>query len=98
MPLDIALFGKLQYEMGSPLWVEAVKNKKIAEDEYMVPADSRRDLGNFTYEELHGYLQQAFRRFYLRPNYILRQISKCISRKDFSIVINGLKVIISISM
>lgn len=96
LPLDIALFGKLQYEMGSPLWVEAVKNKKIAKDEYLVPSDSRRDLWNFTSEELYGYVQQAFRRFYLRPNYVLCQISKCISRKDFSIVINGLKVITSI--
>ena len=96
LPIDIADFGPLVYQMGSSLWNDAVKNNKISINEYLVTADFNRNLGNFTAEELHLYVNKAFRRFYLRPSYILDQIHIALSKKEPSIIINGLKFITSI--
>jgi radical SAM superfamily enzyme YgiQ (UPF0313 family) len=82
LPLDTAIFRPLHYEMGSDLWIEAVENKKISKDEYLVTADSRRDLGNFIVEELYEYSKKATKRFYLRPRYIFGQIYRALSEKD----------------
>jgi len=90
LPLDIALFGSLCYQIGADLWVEAVKNKIISEDEFMVTADSRRGLGNFTLEELQTYAEQAFRRFYIRPHFILSRICRAFLRRDRSLLKMGL--------
>ena len=83
LPLDIAIFQPLSYEMGSDLWFEAVRDKKISKNEYQVTADSHRDLGNFTAEKLNEYSKNAFKRFYLRPYYLLNQIHKALLQKDF---------------
>jgi len=91
LPLDIAVFGTLQYMGGSQLWLDAVKNKKISNDEYCVPANSLRGLGNFTIEELRRYRNEAFRRFYIRPHYIIRQCYRGLSRKDPSLFTSGFK-------
>ena len=82
LPLDTAIFRPLKYELGSDLWAEAVKNKKISSEEYLVPADSQRGLGHFTVEELYEYTKKATTRFYLRPNYILGQIYRAFLGKD----------------
>ena len=95
LPLDMAFFGSLHYRMGADLWVEAVKNKIISEDEFTVPADSRRGLGNFIPEELQTYTEQAFRRFYLRPLFILSRIYRAFLRKDYGLVKRGLHYIIN---
>ena len=95
LPLDMAFFAPLSYEMGSDLWVEAVKNKIISKDEIMVPVNSRRGLGNFTPEELQTYTKQAYRRFYVRPLFILSRIYKAFLRKDYGFVNRGLHYIIN---
>ena len=84
LPLDLAVFRPLYYEMGSDLWIDAVKNKKISKDEFTVTADSRRDLGNFTPAELNKYIKKAFRRFYLRPSYIFGQINRALLHNDIN--------------
>ena len=71
------------------------KNRKISEDEYAVCADSRRDLGNFTTEELNEYMIKAHRRFYLRVSYLLSQIYRAFQRKNFKLLTNGSKIIIA---
>ena len=91
LPLDIVAFGGLKYQMGAQLWAEAVKEGKIAEDEFMVPADSRRNLGNFTDEEIKEYTWKAFRQFYFRPNYLLRQLYRAYRWKDIGLVRNAPK-------
>ena len=96
LPLDIADFGPLLYEIGSPLWAEAVKNNKISKEEYSVPTDSNRGLGSVTSEELDMYLKKAFKRFYMRPQYVFDQFRLALSRKDFNLLTNGLKFITSI--
>jgi len=80
--------------MGSSLWVEAVKSKKIPPYQYATLADLSHDLGNFTKEELTEYISNAFNTFYFRPNYILGQIYRTLLRKDYSLLINGFKFFI----
>ena len=94
LPIDRANFVPLIYIMGSSLWAEAVKNKKIQPNQYEVLADSSHNLSNFTEEELIEYTTNAFKTFYFRPNYILRQIYKTLQRNDYSLFINGLKFFI----
>ena len=91
LPIDLANFSPLVYIMGSSLWVEAVKNKKISPDEYIKLADSNQNLGSFNKEELLDYTMEAFNTFYFRPNYLIRQIYKSLIRKDFSLLLSGIK-------
>ncbi len=91
LPVDFANFTPLTYLRGSQLWSEAVENKKISQHEHAVLADLNHNLGNFTKEELMDYLIEAFDTFYFRPNYLIRQIYKTLLRKDYSLLINGLK-------
>lgn len=95
LPLDVAIFGSLKYEMGSDMWNEAVKNKSISEDEFLVTADSRRGLGNFTPDELQSFNELAFRRFYIRPFFILKKLYKAFLRKDFGLVNRGIHYMIN---
>ena len=91
LPIDLANFSPLVYIMGSSLWVEAVENKKISPDEYIKLADSNQNLGSFNKEELLDYTMEAFNTFYFRPNYLIRQIYKSLIRKDFSLLLSGIK-------
>lgn len=91
LPLDRANFVPLIYRTGSSLWAEAVKNKKISPHQYDALADLGHNLGNFTEEELIEYTINAFKTFYFRPSYILGQIYRTLSRKDYSLLINGFK-------
>ena len=95
LPLDIAIFSPLYYVMGSQLWDEAVKNKKLTKGGYSTIADSRRGLANFTAEELNEITKKATKHFYSRPSYMLGQIYRAFLRKDFRLVKNGLRIITS---
>ncbi|MCX6667461.1 MAG: radical SAM protein [Euryarchaeota archaeon] len=95
LPFDSVIFRPLKYEVGSELWNEALKQNKVSKDEYAVPADSRRDLGNFTYEELQEYSEKATSRFYLRPQYLLGQIYRALSSGDINRLKNMIQVAFS---
>jgi anaerobic magnesium-protoporphyrin IX monomethyl ester cyclase len=95
LPLDRVNFVPLIYRMGSSLWVDAVKNKKIKPDQYEVLADKSHNLSNFTEDELVDYTAKAFISFYFRPNYMFEQLFKTLLRKDLSLFRNGLKYIFS---
>jgi radical SAM superfamily enzyme YgiQ (UPF0313 family) len=71
LPLDAVEFSPLYFQMGSQIWDQVVKEKKISEDEIYVMADSSRNLGNFTKEELMEYISMAYRQFFLRHGVIL---------------------------
>ena len=96
LPIDIASFSPLGYTRGSSLWNEAVENNKISKDSFIVTADSNKGLGNFTGEEIRSYTIQAYRRFYMRPNYLLSQILRGITRNDFSLLLKGWRFLFSI--
>jgi len=97
LPLDIASFGPLGYIRGSQLWIEAVESNKISKESLIVLADKDKDLGNFTREELIEYVLQSYKTFYLRPGYLLRQIYRCMSRNDYSLLFNGVKYLFSLN-
>lgn len=90
LPIDIAVFVHLRYEMGSALWLEAVKDKKISNDEYCVFADSNKGLGILSSEEIEKYIRIGFRRFYFRPKYMADQVIGALKRGDLNIIIYGL--------
>jgi len=93
IPLDVAFFVPLYYQMHSQMWKEALKEKKISENEYTIASDSRRNLGNFTLEELIEYTNKASLKFYFRPRYITRQIFNAFLRRDLKLLINGISLI-----
>jgi len=72
----------LKYVAGSKLWCDAVKEGKIAEDEYFVLADSRRGLGPFTKEEIINYCKKAQLTFYFQPRFALRLLIKSLQNND----------------
>lgn len=85
LPLDITLWRQLEYKCGSELWYEAVKSGKITkDDDYDIVADSRKGLGNFTKEELEAFSKKAFRNFYFRPSYLVRELFKMFKKRDLT--------------
>jgi radical SAM superfamily enzyme YgiQ (UPF0313 family) len=96
LPIDIVGFGPLIYIPGSQLYNEAVESNKISTNEDIVYADSKRGLSNFTIEELITYTIFAFQQFYLRPSYIFSQIYRSITRKDYSLLIYGMRFLFSL--
>jgi hypothetical protein len=80
---------------GSDLWNEEVENGKINEnDGYGVAADVRRGLGNFSIEELHAFCKKASIEFYLRPQYIFRELAKAIKTNNWKIIQNQLELLL----
>ncbi len=92
LPLDIAHFLTLGYYRGAPLWEKAVKEGKISLEEYIVDADSRRNLSLFSKEELNNFCLYANKRFYFNPKYLFRQFFKAIKKIDFCFVKAGLRM------
>jgi radical SAM superfamily enzyme YgiQ (UPF0313 family) len=86
LPLDLVAFFVLEYGAGSPLWEEAIKEGKITRDEYLVFADSARNLGNFSKETINSYAQRAHKEFYNRFSYFSDQLIQSFIRRDFRLV------------
>jgi len=82
MPLDGVMYNVLDYTYGSELWRKAHEQGLIAADEFNVPADKERGLGNFTKEELDALCQEAFGRFYRRPSLYFRYIKKMLRIRE----------------
>jgi anaerobic magnesium-protoporphyrin IX monomethyl ester cyclase len=91
LPLDIAGFGPLIYIRGSQLWNEAVKSKKISENMSLVLAGSEKGLGILTQKEIEDYITMGFKRFYLRPSYMLGQTYRSMLRNDYSLLFHGVR-------
>ncbi|PNX49512.1 MAG: hypothetical protein BV457_01450 [Thermoplasmata archaeon M9B1D] len=95
LPLDSVSFLPLKYVTGSELWCKAVKEEKISEYEYSVYADSKRNLGLYTYEELTRICNKAHREFYLRLSFILRLFIKSLKNDDFGFLQSYLSLFFS---
>ncbi|MBI4723395.1 MAG: radical SAM protein [Candidatus Stahlbacteria bacterium] len=85
-PLDFGNFFVLEYTYGSELWDEAYASGKVKADEFDVPADSARGLGQFTKQKLETACTRAFYRFYIRPKWWIRELQKLIAERDKRIV------------
>ncbi len=97
IPLDFAFFTVLKYRRGSSLWSEVVKKRLVEDDEYSIPADSSKGLGNFTSEQLYEFSRKAYMSFYMRPSYVFNQIRKSINRKDFRMLKKSISFLDSIN-
>lgn len=86
LPLDLALFRQLTYQRGSKMWEEAVAKGLIDKDNYYCFVGSGKTAINFTDKELSDYCSYAFKRFYFRPTYLLRELMRSIKRKDFTML------------
>jgi anaerobic magnesium-protoporphyrin IX monomethyl ester cyclase len=91
LPIDFAIFGPLRYQAGSPLWIEAVDDKKIKPTEYIITADKKLGLSTFTADELSQFSINGFTTFYFRPKYMLHQLYQSIIRRDINLLLNGIK-------
>jgi anaerobic magnesium-protoporphyrin IX monomethyl ester cyclase len=90
LPLDISLFYPLHYMYGSDLWNDALKAGKISKDSgYSFKACRENGIGNFTNSQIENYCNKAIRRFYFRPNYLIKQIFRSMVRRDLSILKMG---------
>jgi len=86
LPLESAIFLPLRYRAGSDMWLKAVKEGKIALNEYEVHADSKRDLGLFTEQELLNYCEKGQMLFSFNPKYIFNLFRSSIEKNDFSLL------------
>ena len=94
LPFDLVVFQPLGYAIGSNLWEEALKEKKISKDEFSIPADSKRGLGNFTQEDFKIFIKKGYWNFYFNPRYIYRLLYGTFLHRNT----NHLKTIIKITL
>lgn len=82
LPLDSVSFLPLRYVAGSDLWYDAVEQRKISENEYLVYTDSKKGLGSYIQLEIEQWCNKAHREFYLRPKFVLRLFIKSLRNDD----------------
>jgi radical SAM superfamily enzyme YgiQ (UPF0313 family) len=84
LSLNSVSFLPLVYMVGSELWSEAVDKGKTDADSYLVQADSSKNLGLFTKEQLKNYCYHAQRSFYARPTFVFDLFKTCVRQHDVS--------------
>jgi radical SAM superfamily enzyme YgiQ (UPF0313 family) len=82
IPLDFVGFNILDYQFGSRLWAQKLREGLVDPDQLVVPTGSR--FGALPYAELEGYLRWSYRAFYLRPRHYWRLLKKCWRVGDFT--------------
>lgn len=95
LPLDSVSFVALKYMAGSELWCKAVEDGKIAKDDYLIQADSEKDLGLLTQKEIIEYCIKARGDFYMRPQFMLRLFIKSIKNDDLGFLQSYLSLFFS---
>ena len=91
--MDFIRFLSLGYLLGSPLWIDAVNEGKIKPDEYVVLADKRRGLSNFTKEELEQFCIEAHNEIFYDPRFFSLQLLRAFDRINFRFLKVGLEMI-----
>jgi anaerobic magnesium-protoporphyrin IX monomethyl ester cyclase len=96
LPLDMVSFFILRYVYGSDLWFEAEKAGKINfnKNGYFIYADSSKDLGKFTKNELINFTREGYKRFYYNPSLWKRIIYRAMIKKEPQLFVIGLKFLI----
>jgi len=95
LPLDSVSFVALKYMAGSELWCKAVEDGKISEDDYLIQADSEKELGLLTQKEIVEYCIKARGDFYMRPQFMLRLFIKSIKNDDLGFLQSYLSLFFS---
>jgi len=94
LPLDHALFNRLEYLAGTPLWKEAVKQGKIDPSESVVMSDKQRGLALYDAKEIEKYCTKAYYSFYFNPWYWLREIRYALSHRNITFIQLGLRMLL----
>jgi len=84
LPLDMAFYRPLSYHRGAALWDQAVADDLIDEETSYCSAGSGRTTTHFTNAELAQYCAAAYKRFYARPSYLLKEVARSLRRGDFT--------------
>lgn len=95
LPLESASFLPLRYMIGSDLWYQAVQNGKISENEYVIPSDKNRGLGNYTTQELFKHCINAQHSFYARPTFFVKLLKKSLCNNDMTFIQSYLSIFFS---
>jgi radical SAM superfamily enzyme YgiQ (UPF0313 family) len=95
LPLNSVSYLPLRYMAGSSLWEWAVSEKKIKDNEYLIPADKNRGLSNFTYNELVSLCTNAQLRYYIRPKYVVSLLHTIVHQNNPEILLSFLKILTS---
>ena len=88
LPLVSVSFVPLKYMAGSELWYKAIEQGKISQDEYIITADSDRDLSKFPKEKLIKWSIKAHREFYIRPRFFINFLVVSIKQNNFSFMLS----------
>lgn len=88
LPLVSVSFVPLKYMAGSDIWYDAVKDKLISDDEYVVAAGKDRKLGNFTSDELIMWGNMAHREFVFRLGFFINFLKVSFKQSDFSFILS----------
>jgi anaerobic magnesium-protoporphyrin IX monomethyl ester cyclase len=83
IPLDFAGVNILDYQFGSKIWSQKVREGLINPEQTIVPTGPK--FGALPYRELVRYLRWSYRKFYLRPGHYWRLLKKCWRVRDFSL-------------
>jgi len=89
IPLDFVGFNILDFQFGSRIWAEKVREGIISREQVIVPTGPQ--FGALPYRELQGHLRRAYRKFYLRPRLYWRLLKKCRQVGDFTLLLFILK-------
>ena len=86
IPVDLVHFFQLELAAGSDMWKEAVADGIITEDDYLVYVGKEKGYGNMTSDEIFQWVQEAHKKFYIRPGWWLDQIWQGFRRRDFRVL------------
>jgi radical SAM superfamily enzyme YgiQ (UPF0313 family) len=96
LPLESVSFLPLRYMAGSKIWIDAVKDGKINENEYVIDAGLERNLSIFTSQQIKEYCYKAQMEYYLRPVFSYNLLKSALKNDDFSFVQSYLSIIYNI--
>ncbi len=95
---DIALFNIVSPNPGTQMYEWAVENNYLSTktwDEYDW-GEVILKLPTVSPEKVKEYYRMAFKRFYLRPKYVFRRITKIRNMNDVNTIINGVKGVLNV--
>jgi radical SAM superfamily enzyme YgiQ (UPF0313 family) len=95
LPLDSVSFLPLRYMIGSELWNQAVQEGKISENDYLVPADKNRGLGQYTKDELFKICTDAQRSYYARSTFFVNLLKTSLRNDDMTFLQSYLSMLSS---
>ena len=82
IPLDTAFFHLFTIRKGSTLWNKFHTNGLIESPEDGILATRERGLGNLSKDELIDLQRKAYKEYYGRPSFWIRQLKKAIHLRD----------------